>query len=106
MTEGGSGLPSSLVSAGLGSKRSSWLGAPAMNRWMTRFALGAKCGDLGASGLWPTPGGEPNELGGERVGQQAGQGDLADADSALPKEMAAGHGFGWERVRESWFSPW
>ena len=30
----------------------------------------------------------------ERIGQQAGQGDLADADAALPEEMAAGHGFG------------
>ena len=50
--------------------------------------------------------GEPNELARERIGQQAGQGDLADADTALPKEMAAGHGFGVERVRESWFSPW
>src|SRR5262245_40728163 len=51
MTEGGSGLPSSLASCGLGSNRSRWLGAPAMNRWMTRFTFGAKCGFRGASGF-------------------------------------------------------
>ena len=95
MTEGGSGLPSSLVSAGLGSKRSSWLGAPAMNRWITRLALGAKWGDLGARGFWPGPGtGEPDEVAREGVGQEAGQRDLADADAAFAEEMAAGCGFG------------
>ena len=31
-TSGGTGLPSSVLSAGLESNRSSWLGAPAMNR--------------------------------------------------------------------------
>ena len=38
-------------------------------------------------------GGRAERARGERVGQQAGQGDLADADAALPKEMAAGDGF-------------
>ena len=48
---GGSGLPCHFCSSGLGSNRSIWLGPPSMNRKMTFFALGAKCGFLGASGF-------------------------------------------------------
>ena len=36
------GLPCHLRSSGLGSKRSIWLGAPAMKRKMTFLALGLK----------------------------------------------------------------
>src|SRR5262249_1906272 len=53
MISGGIDLPSYSTSLGLKSKRSSWLVAPAMNRWITRVALGAKCGGLGESGLTP-----------------------------------------------------
>ena len=105
MTEGGIGLPSSLASCGLVVEQVELAGAPAMNRWMTRFALGAKCGDFGASGLWPSPGGAERARG-ERIGQQAGQGDLADADAALPEEMAAGDGRRVVTGSDSWFSPW
>src|ERR1035441_6062476 len=38
-------------SAGLGSNVSMWLGAPTMNRKITDFALGLKCGGLAASAL-------------------------------------------------------
>ena len=41
------------ASSGLLSNSSRWLGAPAMNRKMTRLAFGSKCGALGASGLVP-----------------------------------------------------
>ena len=34
--------PANFWSAGLGSNRSTWLGPPFMNRWMTAFAFGAK----------------------------------------------------------------
>ena len=47
----GSGLPLSSFSLGLGSKRSTWLGAPAMKMKIQRLALGAKCGPMFASGL-------------------------------------------------------
>ena len=33
--------------SGLGSKRSTWLGPPFWNRWMTALALGVKCGFFG-----------------------------------------------------------
>src|SRR5205807_5474125 len=48
---GGRGWPLSLVSAGLGSKVSRWLGPPVMNRKITLLALAGKCGFRGASGL-------------------------------------------------------
>src|SRR4051812_44650216 len=50
MISGGNGLPLYLARVGLLSNRSNWLGAPAINMKMTRLALGAKCGDLGAVG--------------------------------------------------------
>src|SRR5436305_2894075 len=43
--------PWCFVSIGLGSKVSTCDGPPFMNRKMTRFALGAKCGAFGARGL-------------------------------------------------------
>src|SRR4051794_12422819 len=36
--------------SGLGSKRSTWLGAPSMKQKMTDFARGVTCGVFGASG--------------------------------------------------------
>src|SRR6202030_971960 len=48
--EGGSGWPCHFLSSGLGSKRSTWLGAPSMNMKITFWALGASGGALGASG--------------------------------------------------------
>ena len=50
-------LPWFLSSSGLGSNRSTALGAPSMNSQMTEVALGAKCGGRGASG---SPGGRPS----------------------------------------------
>jgi hypothetical protein len=43
----------------------------------------------------------------ERVGQQAGEGHLADADPAFPQEMPARYGFGheWFTINHR-FSPW
>src|SRR5208282_1816963 len=38
----GIGLPSLRDSSGLGSKRSTWLGPPSRNTWMTCLTLGAK----------------------------------------------------------------
>src|SRR5262249_24442056 len=46
----GSALPCHMVSMGLGSNVSTCDGPPFMNRWMTRLALGVKCGLRGASG--------------------------------------------------------
>src|SRR6185436_7652913 len=46
----GIGLPAHFFSNGLGSKLSSWEGPPFMKRWITRLALGAKCGCLRDSG--------------------------------------------------------
>src|SRR5262249_31624275 len=47
----GSDWPLSFCRRGLGSKVSIWDGPPSMNWKMTDFALGAKCGALGASGF-------------------------------------------------------
>src|SRR5580704_13380414 len=47
----GIGWPLYLVSIGLGSKVSTWLGPPLRNRKITRLALGAKCGGRTSSGL-------------------------------------------------------
>src|SRR4051812_41512283 len=47
----GSGLPASLLSAGLGSKRSRWLGPPSRKHQMTDFALHGRGGALAASGF-------------------------------------------------------
>src|SRR3954465_1660554 len=44
-------LPLFLSSSGLGSNKSTALGAPSMNSQMTDLALGAKCGGRTASGL-------------------------------------------------------
>src|SRR5437660_12626727 len=55
VTDAGNGMPAHFFSAGLGSNRSSWLGAPSMNRKITLFALAEKWGRLGASesaGAW------------------------------------------------------
>ena len=46
----GSGLPCCRVSSGFGSKRSTWLGPPSMNRKMTDLAFAGNCGFFGASG--------------------------------------------------------
>src|ERR1044071_9479944 len=40
------GCPSYFFNMGLGSNKSTWLGPPFINRWMTDFALGEKCGCL------------------------------------------------------------
>ena len=48
--DAGSFSPCRRVSSGLGSKVSTCDGPPDMNRKMTRFAFGSKCGFLGASG--------------------------------------------------------
>src|SRR5579864_4262847 len=53
--DGGRDWPEYFWSAGLGSKRSIWLGAPSMNRQITFLACGAKCGALGARGLATLP---------------------------------------------------
>src|SRR3982074_2834208 len=50
VTDAGNGMPAHFFRAGLGSKRSSWLGAPSMNRKITFFALAEKWGRLGSSG--------------------------------------------------------
>src|SRR5580704_1285204 len=47
----GIGWPLYLVSIGLGSKVSTWLGPPLRNRKMTRLALGGKWVGRGSSGL-------------------------------------------------------
>src|SRR5438876_2913032 len=47
----GIGWPWYLVSIGLGSKVSTWLGPPLRNRKITRLALGAKWGGRTSSGL-------------------------------------------------------
>ena len=49
----GRGCPLSLVSSGLGSKVSRWLGPPAMKRKMHDLALAwsGNCGGFGASGF-------------------------------------------------------
>src|SRR6266550_3796861 len=44
-------LPLFLSSSGLGSNKSTALGAPSMNNQMTDLALGAKCGSRTASGF-------------------------------------------------------
>ena len=49
-----SGCPAYLVSAGLGSKVSTWLTPPLMNNEITAVARGLKCGAFGAYGLNPT----------------------------------------------------
>ena len=46
-----SGCPAYLVSAGFGSKVSTWLTPPLMKSEITAVARGAKCGALGANGL-------------------------------------------------------
>src|SRR3954470_13912043 len=50
LIDSGRAWPSHLLNDGFGSNRSRWLGPPAMNRKMTFFALGAKCGALGLRG--------------------------------------------------------
>ena len=50
ITSGGIGLPSMAASLGLWSKRSSWLGAPAMKSWITALARPGVCGGRGSSG--------------------------------------------------------
>src|SRR5260370_5522445 len=47
----GGSVPSNFASCGFLSNRSRWLGAPAMNTKITRFARGANWGGLGANGL-------------------------------------------------------
>src|ERR1041385_4422724 len=49
--EAGRGLPCHCWSAGLGSKRSIWLGPPSMKRKITFLALAGKCGGGGGGGL-------------------------------------------------------
>ena len=49
----GSFCPCSSLSLGLGSNRSSWLGAPSLNRKMQALALGANCGGRAASRSGP-----------------------------------------------------
>ena len=48
-----SGWPAYFVSAGLGSKVSTWLTPPDMNSEITAVARGLKCGGFGAYGLKP-----------------------------------------------------
>ena len=55
-----------------------WLTPPHMNRKMTDFALGAKCG----------PGRTSCDLAG--LGQQAAQGDAEEAAAGLREEAAPG----------------
>ena len=47
----GSGCPACFASAGLGSNVSTCDGPPLQKKWITRFALPAKCGCFGANGL-------------------------------------------------------
>jgi hypothetical protein len=49
-------LPSNSFSAGFGSKVSTCDGPPCMNRKMTRFAFGLKCGGRTASGFFGSTG--------------------------------------------------
>src|SRR5260370_9154153 len=53
--ESGIGFPSSLVSAGLGSNKSTWLGPPSMKSQITAFAVGGLCGAFGAKGSTTKP---------------------------------------------------
>ncbi len=48
--ESGSFWPCSSLSLGLGSNRSTWLGAPSMKMKMQALARAGKCGALGCSG--------------------------------------------------------
>ena len=83
MNDSGIGSPCSFCSFGLWSNSSSWLGPPAMNRKMTAFAFGAKCGGFGASGLT-----RRRRL---RIAlQQRAEGHRAEADAAVAEEVPAG----------------
>src|SRR5947209_533118 len=48
--EAGMGCPANFSRVGLGSNVSMWLGPPSMNSQITDFAVGLKCGCLGANG--------------------------------------------------------
>ena len=87
MRSAGGNWPSCLASSGLLSNSSRWLGPPAMNRKMTRFALAAKCGCRGASGSCGV-------RGGRRI-EQIGEANRTEADAAL----AAGTSGGWRESR-------
>ena len=50
-TDSAIGWPAYFVSAGFGSKVSTWLTPPLMKSEMTAFARGSKCGCFGANGL-------------------------------------------------------
>ena len=86
----GTAWPSCFVSAGFGSKRSSCDGAPAMNRWMTRFALAAWCRLASAPGRLTTP--ESLGLRGGRDGriEQRRQRQAAEPEVGLLEEEPAG----------------
>ena len=57
----GNGWPAYFCRSDLGSNRSTWLGPPCMNSQSTRFALGSKCGGLGASGCATFPVGSADD---------------------------------------------
>ncbi len=52
---GGSGLPASWLSAGLGSNRSMWLGPPSMNRKITLLAVAGLSRPTMNRSSWPWP---------------------------------------------------
>ena len=84
-SDSGMGCPSSSLSFGLGSKRSIWLGAPAMNKKMQALARGAKWGGLGALGFTSS-----------RLGEASSRPSRASAAvSAIPPRPLA------EEVRKS-----
>ncbi len=68
-----------------------WLGPPYMNRKMTLFAFGAKCGGLGASGLANRRGTGRGGAAEEAVASQhRRQRCGAEAGAGLPEELAPG----------------
>src|SRR5262249_5862317 len=84
----GSALPWYLSRSGLGSKVSTWLGPPFMNRWTKRFALAGEGGPVAARPSWrrtaarparPTPARSCRR---ERAARKSG-GDCADIGGPL-----------------------
>ena len=79
---------SSLLSSGLGSNVSRWLGPPAMNRKMTDLALAGMMGRLAASGLAAVDEPARTALASCSL-EQRGQGQPAEAAERVADELAA-----------------
>ena len=92
----GNGLPSSSVSSGLGSSRSTWLGPPCMNSEIIAFAFGAKCGFFGVRSKCAAPARACRARRAAVLVQQPGEGDGADAEVLVARK--------WRRENIIW--PW